>query len=61
MKRYTTRKPKTDSTYNAQWSGVTYAPVTLNRRCAECGKHVHKESDSYYCPYCDDYVRTRNA
>ena len=46
MKRYTTRKPKTDSTYNAQWSGVTYAPVAPNMRCAECGKHVHKESDT---------------
>jgi len=56
--RHVTRKSKDDPTYSAQWSGVTHAPIARGLHCSICGKHVHKESDSYYCPYCDDYVRT---
>lgn len=56
--RYKTNKPKTDPTYSPEWSGVTGAPKAKGKACAKCGGPVHKESDSYYCPACDDYVKT---
>jgi rubrerythrin len=55
--RHVTRKKSNDPTYNAEWSGVTYAPQVSGKVCAVCGGHVHRESDSNYCPACDDYVR----
>jgi hypothetical protein len=56
--RHECNKPKTSQTYSKQWSGVTYAPAAKGRKCSQCGKHVHKESGEYYCPHCDDYVKT---
>jgi hypothetical protein len=55
--RYPTNKPPTDPTYSKDWSGVTHAPKVRGLACGKCGGHVHKESDSYYCPTCDDYVK----
>ena len=55
--RHKTNKSKTDPTYSEQWSGVTYAPEAKGVVCSRCGGHVHKESDSFYCPVCDDYVK----
>jgi Zn finger protein HypA/HybF involved in hydrogenase expression len=56
--RHPCTKSKSSPTYSAQWSGVSYAPTAKGKRCINCGKHVHKEGDSYYCPYCDNYVKT---
>ena len=56
--RHPTKKSPKDITYSREWSGVSYAPSARGRSCAHCGGHVHREGDSYYCPYCDDYVST---
>ena len=56
--RHKTTKSKNNPTYNSQWSGVTFAPTAPGKTCSKCGNHVHKEGDSYYCPFCDDYVKT---
>jgi len=56
-RRYPTSKKPGDPTYSSQWSGVTGAPVARGLSCPKCGGKVHKEGDSLYCPYCDDYVR----
>ncbi len=56
--RHKCNKSPSDPTYSAQWSGVSYAPEAKRVYCARCGGHVHKEADAYYCPACDDYVRT---
>ena len=57
-RRHECNKSKTHPTYSKEWSGVTYAPAAKGRKCSQCGKHVHKESGEYYCPHCDDYVKT---
>ena len=57
LKRYPCNKSKSDPTYSPQWSGVTGAPKVKGKRCPKCGGAVHLESDSFYCPRCDDYVR----
>lgn len=57
LKRYKTSKKPGDTTYSAQWSGVTGAPKARGMACPKCGGSVHKEAGSHYCPYCDDYVR----
>jgi hypothetical protein len=54
--KHPTRKPKTDPTYNAKWSGVSYAPHAEGKHCPRDGELLHKEGDSFYCPICDDYV-----
>lgn len=58
LRRFPTRKPISDPTYSREWSGVTGAPRARGLTCATCGRGVHREGDSYYCPWCDDYVRT---
>ena len=58
LKRYPTSKPTTDQTYSSQWSGVTGAPIIRGKKCVRCGGKVHRESESAYCPNCDDYVST---
>lgn len=55
--RHECSKPKTDSTFSAQWSGVTFAPECRYSKCPKCGGHTHHEGGSHYCPKCDDYVR----
>ena len=59
--RYKTRKPPSDPTYSAEWSGVTYAPRCLGCRCPKCRGPVHHEGDSHYCPGCDDYVAVKGC
>lgn len=59
--RHQTSKSPNDPTYSAEWSGVTYAPQAKGVACDRCGGHVHKESDSHYCPSCDDYVSVHEA
>ena len=54
--RHMTRKRPGDPTFNQEWSGVSYAPTAKGVVCSRCGKHVHKEGGSHYCPYCDDFV-----
>lgn len=45
-----------DPTYSAKWSGVSYAPhCSYGCKCPTCGEALHLESDSHYCPYCDDF------
>lgn len=56
--RYPTSKRPGDSTFSAQWSGVTGAPKIRGRVCAKCGGPVHREAGEAYCPYCDNYVST---
>lgn len=52
--RHPCNKPKTDPTYSAQWSGVSYAPH-CNGKCKDCGEQLHHEGGSHYCPRCDDF------
>lgn len=52
--RHTCNKSKNNPTYSEKWSGVSYAPHS-NYNCPDCGERLHKESDSFYCPCCDDY------
>jgi rubrerythrin len=55
--RHATRKLKSDPTYNAQWSGVSYASHCSNGcRCQSCGTELHMEEGNHYCPHCDSYV-----
>lgn len=54
--RHDTIKKPGDLTYSEKWSGVSYAPEAKGKECSKCGGHVHKEGDSHYCPYCDDFV-----
>jgi predicted RNA-binding Zn-ribbon protein involved in translation (DUF1610 family) len=56
--RYETKRKPGDVGYSAEWSGVSHAPKARGKACAECGGVVHREGDSHYCPYCDNYVRT---
>lgn len=53
--RHETSKKPTDSTYSAQWSGVSYAPHCRNGHCQDCGEQLHHEADTHYCPGCDDF------
>ena len=54
--RHETTKSKTDPTFDAQWSGVSYAPHCRGR-CPDCDERLHHESDTHYCPRCDDFKR----
>jgi acetone carboxylase gamma subunit len=54
MGRHYTTKSKSDSTYDPQWSGVSYAPH-CGCTCPDCGEELHIESESHYCPRCDDF------
>jgi ribosomal protein L37AE/L43A len=54
IRKHKTNKPITSPTYNKQWSGVSYGPHS-KYTCPDCGERLHKESDSYYCPKCDDF------
>lgn len=56
VKRYPTSKKPGDSTYSAEWSGVTGSPKAKGVVCAKCGGAVHREAGSHYCPWCDNYV-----
>lgn len=55
--RHKTIKKPGDSTYSAEWSGVSYAPECKKCTCPKCGGHLHKEAGEHYCPHCDDYVK----
>ena len=55
MPVYKTLKLPTDPTYDAKWSGVTYAPKCRHGRCSYCNYPLHHEGDSHYCPGCDDF------
>lgn len=55
--RHPTIKKPGDATYSADWSGVSYARHS-GKKCARCGTMTHKEAGSFYCPHCDDYVKT---
>ena len=55
--KHVTKKSPKDPTFSANWSGVSHAPVAVGVKCSVCGKHVHREADSHYCPYCDDFVK----
>jgi hypothetical protein len=59
--KHLTQKQPTDSTYDARWSGVTYAPECKYSRCPDCRSHTHHEGGSHYCPNCDDYVRKTDS
>jgi len=54
MGRHVTTKKPGDPTYSPQWSGVSWAPH-CGCKCPRCGEQLHKESDSHYCPWCDDF------
>ena len=55
-RRHECRKPKTDPTYSAEWSGVSGAPhCNAGGRCLDCGERLHHEGGSHYCPGCDEY------
>lgn len=54
--RHKTKRKVTDINYSAKWSGVSYAPhCPSGCKCKDCGEDLHLESDSHYCPYCDDF------
>ena len=56
--RHKTIKNETDSTYNKEWSGVSYAKHCKQKCvCPRCGSKLHAEAGNHYCPFCDDYVR----
>lgn len=47
--KHQTRKSTSDPTYNAQWSGVSYAPHCPSRcTCPDCGERLHLEGGSHY-------------
>ena len=52
--RHTTTKSPQSPTFSKEWSGVSYAPHS-NHNCPDCGERLHKESDSLYCPRCDNF------
>ena len=58
--RHETVKKPGDSTYSAEWSGVSYAPHARGKVCPACGEQVHSEAGEYYCPKCDNYVKAVN-
>ena len=57
--KHRTKKSINDSTYDAQWSGVSYAPH-CDHGCICMDGHppesLHLEGhDTHYCPICDDF------
>jgi len=55
--RHPTTKSKTDPTYSAKWSGVSFSPhCSHGCACPICGEKLHAEEGNHYCPRCDDYV-----
>ena len=60
--RHDCTKSKDDPTYSKQWSGVSYAPhCSYGCTCPTCGERLHLESDTHYCPVCDDFKEKRRG
>ena len=53
--KHKTIKKQGDSTFSAQWSGVTFAPECRKGKCLDCNGCLHHEGGSHYCPHCDDF------
>ncbi len=54
--RHYTIKKSNDSTFNKEWSGVSYAPHCKYCTCNVCGERLHIEGhDTHYCPRCDNF------
>ena len=53
--RHKTNKSPNSPTFSRRWSGVSYGTEVHGERCETCGGHLHRESDSKYCPRCDDF------